>query len=97
MDDYYMYLQVASRIVEQLKTCGLKKWETFKAVWGVFIDSMIRGFELVTCRFGLVTRGFELVTRRFELVTLGFELVTRGFELAHLNFNLCFSDFNSCF
>ena len=49
----------------------------------VFIDLMIRGFELVT-------PGFELVTRRFELVTRGFELVPRGFALALLNFSSCF-------
>ena len=46
----------------------------------VFIDLMIRGFELVT-------RGFELVARGFKIVTRGFELVTCGFELAFLNFN----------
>ena len=70
----------------------------------VFIDLMIRGFELVTRGFELltrgfelvtrafvlVTRGFELVTRRFEPVTRGFELLTRGFELALLNFHPCF-------
>ena len=49
----------------------------------VFIDLMIRGFELVT-------RGFELVTHAFVLVTRGFELVTCGFELALLNFRSCF-------
>ena len=38
----------------------------------VFIDLMIRGFELVT-------RGFELVTRGFKRVTRGFKLVTGGF------------------
>ena len=35
----------------------------------VFIDLMIRGFELVTCAFELVTRGFELALLSFQLVT----------------------------
>ena len=51
----------------------LRNEELLRLFTWVFINLMIRGFELVT-------RGFELVTR-------GFELVTRGFELALLNFN----------
>ena len=63
----------------------------------VFIDLMIRGFELVTLRLEPVTRGFELVTRRFELVTRGFELVTRRFELITRGFERTLVVFNSCF
>ena len=75
----------------------LRNEKVLRQLTWVFIDLMIRGFELVTRGFGLVicgfefaTRGLELVTRRLELVTLGFELVIRGFELALLNSNLCF-------
>ena len=57
--------------------------ELLRLFTSVFIDLMIRGFELVS-------RGFGLVTRGFELVTCGFELVTRGFELAHFNLSSCF-------
>ena len=78
--------------------------EILKLITRVFIDLMIRGFELITRRlehvthgFELVTRGFELVTRRLEHVTDGFELVTRRFELATRGFKLALLNFNSCF
>ena len=61
----------------------------------VFIDLMIRLFQLVTSRFKLVTHGFKLATHGFELENLEFELVTCGFELALLNFNSCFKALNS--
>ena len=37
--------------------------ELSRLITWVFIDLMIRGFELVTRELELVTRGFELVTR----------------------------------
>ena len=61
----------------------LENEELLRLFAWVFIDLMIRGFELVA-------RGFELVTCGFEPVTRGLELVTRGFDLALLNFNACF-------
>ena len=57
----------------------------------VFIDLMVRGFELVTHGFELVTHGLELVTLGFELATRGFELVTCGFELVTRNSCFTFS------
>ena len=59
----------------------LRNEERLRLLTWVFIDSTIRGFELVTGGFELVTGGLKLVTDGFELVTGGFELVTRGFEL----------------
>ena len=40
----------------------------------VFIDLMIRGFELVTRELELATHGFKLVTRRLELADLNVDL-----------------------
>ena len=51
-------------------------------------EELLRLFTLVF--IDLMIRGFELVTHGFELVTRGFELVTRGLELALLNFKSCF-------
>ena len=78
-------MKVSSRIAECLTNEELLRLFTW-----VFIDLMIRGFELVTRGFEFVTRGFELVTRRFKLVTSGFELVTRGSEFTLLNLSSCF-------
>ena len=58
----------------------LRNQELLRLLFRVLIDLMIRGFELVTCRFELITDGLELVP-------CGMELVTRGFELTLLNFN----------
>ena len=55
-------------------------------------DSILRLFTWVF--IDLMIRGFELVISRFELVNHGFQLVTRGFELAFLSFNSCFKAFN---
>ena len=79
-------MKVSSRIAE----CLTNEEELLRLFTWVFIDLMIRGFELVTRGFELVTRGFELVTRRFKLVTSGFELVTRGSEFTLLNLSSCF-------
>ena len=49
----------------------LRNEELLRLPTWVFIDLMIRGFELVTRGLELVTRGFELVTHKFELVTRG--------------------------
>ena len=43
----------------------LRNEELLRLLTWVFIDLMIRGFELVT-------RGFEIVTRGFELALLNF-------------------------
>ena len=82
-------------MLEKEEHLGLFPW--------VFIDLMIRAFELVTCRFALVTCGFELLIRGFEIVARRFELGTRNFvfQLVLLSFQLLFLSFqlvtlNSC-
>ena len=79
-----MNIELASRVVEQFRTYGIRKLETFKAVYMSF-----HSFNKA-CGFDLVTSGFQLVTRGFELITRGFERVTCVFELALLNFNSYF-------
>ena len=59
----------------------LRNEELLRLFTLVFIDLMIRGFELVTRGFELVALGFELITRRFELVTRRFKLLTRNSQL----------------
>ena len=73
----------------------LRNEELLRLFTLVFIDLMIRGFELVTREFELVALGFELITRRFELLTRGYELVTRRFKLLIRNSQLVIC--KSCF
>ena len=54
----------------------LRNEELLRLFTLVFIDLMIRGFELVTRAFELVTCTFE-----FQLALLSFQLVTRNSQL----------------
>ena len=49
---------IASRIAELLRLMVFRNEELLKLFTWVFTDLMIRGFELITCRFELVTRKF---------------------------------------
>ena len=55
----------------------------------VFIDLMIRGFELATRRFELTLLKFQIVLLNFQLVLLSFQLVTPTWQL--LIRNSCFT------
>ena len=82
--------ELSHKLPKILGLTFLRNEELLRLLTWVFIDLMIREFELITRGFELITREFELVTHGFELITCGFELVTRGPELVFLSFNSCF-------